>query len=63
MDDEKTNHKRQRITSVGAGSLNTDDRVALAQLLFKAGYTVRLGKDKVPGKNSTYYFVEYWEED
>ena len=62
MDDKNTNHKRRRITSVGSGSLNADDRQALAQLLFKAGYAVRLGKDKVPGKNTTYYFVEYWEE-
>ena len=59
----KNTAERYRITNVGNGSLNTEDRVAIAQLLVKAGYTVRLGKDKVPGKNTVYHFVEYWEED
>lgn len=64
---DKKNNKpvaeRYRITNVGNGSLNTDDRVAIAQLLVKAGYTARLGKDKVPGKDKVYHFVEYWEEE
>lgn len=44
------------------GNLNETDRLELARLLVKAGYTVRVGKDKVPGKNRNIYFVEYKEE-
>lgn len=33
------------------GELNKADRLALAGLLIKAGYSVRLGKKLVPGTN------------
>ena len=48
-----------RITDQKDGQLNSDDRLELARLLIKAGYTVRIGKEKIPGKNRNIYFVEY----
>lgn len=52
-----------RIYSVKHGSLNENDRLDLARLLVKAGYTVRLGREK-PKKGSTWvYFVEYEEQE
>lgn len=54
---------KQRIYSAKNNSLNEQDRLALASLLIKAGYTVRLGREK-QGKGNTYtYFIEYWEEN
>ena len=52
-----------KIYSVKPNSLNEADRLELARLLVKAGYTVRVGSEKVPnGKsNSSAYFVEYFE--
>ncbi len=55
--------QKQRIYSAKNNSLNEQDRLALASLLIKAGYTVRLGREK-QGKSNTYtYFIEYWEEN
>lgn len=51
---------RQRIYPSKNGTFNAEDRQALASLLIKAGYSVRIGKDKP--KNTTVYFVEFWEE-
>lgn len=42
--------------------LNDEDRNSLVQLLAKAGYAVRIGKERPGGKGQTKYFVEYWEE-
>lgn len=39
---------------------NTEDRLALAAVLIKNGYTVRMSREK-PG-NKVAYFVEYWRE-
>lgn len=52
-----------RIYSLKGGSLNEQDRLELARLLVKAGYTVRLGREKPQGKvNAQYaYFVEFTE--
>lgn len=36
------------------------DKIELASLLIKMGYTVRLGKEKKGSSTTT--FVEYWEE-
>jgi hypothetical protein len=46
------------------GSANEQDRLALAALLVKMGYTVRIGKEKRSEGKSTIYthFVEYKEE-
>lgn len=43
--------------------LNDDDRNSLVCLLAKAGYAVRIGKERPGGKGQTMYFVEFWEED
>lgn len=48
-----------KITDQKDGQLNSNDRLELARLLIKAGYTVRIGKDKIPGKNRNIHFVEY----
>jgi hypothetical protein len=56
---------KQKIYSQKASALNEADRLAIAALLIKAGYAVRLGREKpADKKNSAYvYFVEYWEEN
>ena len=48
-----------KITDQKNGQLSNDDRLEIARLLIKAGYTVKIGKDKIPGKNRSIYFVEY----
>ena len=48
-----------KITDQKNGQLNSNDRLELARLLIKAGYTVRIGKEKIPGKNRNIYFIEY----
>lgn len=54
-----------RIYSLKQNSLNEEDRLELARLLAKAGYTVRLGREKPPGKpNGAFqYYVEFWENE
>lgn len=52
--------KRQRIYSL-MGKIN-DDRNSLCCLLVKAGYAVRIGKERPGGKGQTKYYVEYWVE-
>ena len=51
-----------KIYSLKNGSLNEADRLELSRLLIKAGYTVRIGKEKVPGKYTNVIFVEFQEE-
>lgn len=51
--------KRQRIYSL-MGKINDDDRNSLCCLLVKAGYAVRIGKERPGGKGQTKYYVEYW---
>ena len=53
--------KRFRINNK-LSKLNDDDRSNLVGLLVKAGYTVRIGKERPGNKGQTKYFVEYWEE-
>lgn len=43
------------------GTLNETERLEIARLLIKAGYTVKLGKDKVKGKTTYVHHIEYWE--
>lgn len=45
------------------GNLNETERLEIARLLIKAGYTVRLGKEKPAGKSTVVHFVEYWDGD
>lgn len=49
----------------GSAKWNEEDRLQLANLLIKAGYTVRVGYQSVPGdaKNRKEYIVEYWGDD
>lgn len=47
-----------RIQDQKNGKLNEADRLILAQLLVKAGYTVRIGKEKPQGKQQAVIFVE-----
>ena len=42
--------------------LNDEDRNSLCCLLVKAGYAVRIGKERPGVKGQTMYFVEYWVE-
>lgn len=50
-----------KIYSFGSGSLNEQDRLQLATLLIKAGYTVKICKEKVVGKNTYRQVIEYTE--
>lgn len=61
--------KKQVIRSIRKGSVqwNEEDRLALANLLIKAGYAVKIGRQQMAGqegkKNPTMeYTVEFWEE-
>ena len=49
----------------GTGGLNEEERVMIARLLVKAGYTVKIGYRTIPGnaKGKKEYIVEYWEKD
>ena len=40
---------------------NEEDRLRVGAELLKAGFTVRIDKEKKD--NKTVYFVEFWEED
>lgn len=53
---------KNRIVSNKTVTFNNEDRLQLATLLIKAGYSVRIGKEKTEGKSTTTTFVEYWEE-
>lgn len=48
-----------KITAQKGGSFNDADRLELAKLLIKAGYTVRLGKEKKDGAKTSTAFVAY----
>lgn len=52
---------RSRINNL-LGKLNDDDRHQIVSLLAKAGYAVRIGKERPGGKGQTKYYVEFWEE-
>ena len=43
--------------------MNEADRLELARLLLKAGYTVKINREKKPGKSAYVYFVEYWRDN
>lgn len=54
-------NQRHRIKNL-LQKLNDEDRNSLCCLLVKAGYAVRIGKERPGGKGQTMYFVEYWVE-
>ena len=55
---------KQKIRVQKTGVLNEADRLELARLLVKAGYTVRIGKERPSNKptGTPVHFVEYEEE-
>ena len=56
---DKQRHKIKNLLQ----KLNDDGRNTLCCLLVKAGYAVRIGKERSGEKGQTMYFIEYWEED
>ena len=61
---------RNVIRSIRKGSVqwNEEDRLKVAMLLLKAGYSVRIGRivtdtgSKSSSRGKTEYVIEYWEE-
>lgn len=53
--------EKKTIRSVRGRMLN-DDMIALASLLIKAGYAVRITTVKENGKQAKETVVQYWEE-
>lgn len=55
------------IRSIRGGSvgMNEEDRLQIARLLIKAGYSVRIGYQVISGnaKGKKEYVIEYWEEE
>lgn len=51
-----------RIYAQRSDSLNEQDRLELLRLLGKAGYTVKIAREKQNSKTTYTYFVEYTEE-
>lgn len=54
---------KNRIYSQKNNALSANDRLAIAQLLIKAGYAVKIGREKKDNSSTYVYFVEYWESD
>ena len=48
-----------KITAQKGATVNNEDRLALATLLIKHGYTVRIGKDKQKGRTSATIYVAF----
>ena len=64
---EKEERMKNVIRSIRKGSAqwNEEDRLKIATLLLKAGYSVRIGRQQIPdsgNKKQMEYTVEYWEE-
>ena len=51
-----------KISNQRFGALNESDRLTIAQLLIKAGYTVRLTKEKDGAKASYNHYIEFFED-
>ena len=54
--------ERKRIYNL-SWKLNDEERQTISALLIKAGYTVRIGRERTGNKGSYTYFVEYWREE
>lgn len=50
-----------KISAQKGATVNNEDRLALATLLIKHGYSVRIGKEKAEGKQTSTIFVGYEE--
>jgi len=48
-----------KIENLKSGGLNEADRLEIGMLLLKAGYTVKLGKEKPANSKTFNHFVEY----
>lgn len=64
---EQEERMKNVIRSIRKGSAqwNEEDRLKIATLLLKAGYSVRIGRQQIPdsgNKKQMEYTVEYWEE-
>lgn len=59
---EMADKKRSRINNL-LGKLNDEDRNSLVCLIAKAGYAVRIGKERPDGRKQAMYYVEFWEEE
>ena len=53
----------QRIKPQRYGTMNEEDRLTLARLLVKAGYSVQIVREQVPGKKTTVISVEFRGEE
>lgn len=53
---------KQRICTQKTSSLNENERLELARLLIKAGYAVKIKREKKDGRNTVNYVIEYWCE-
>jgi len=53
---------RGRIKEIAHNKLTEADRLALANLLVKAGYSVRIGREKEGSKSTYRHFVEFWSD-
>lgn len=65
---EQEERMKNVIRSIRKGSAqwNEEDRLKIATLLLKAGYSVRIGRQQIPdsgNKKQMEYTVEYWEEE
>ena len=49
----------------GTAGLNEEDRLQIARLLIKPGYSVRIGYQVIPGnaKGKKEYIIEYQEDE
>lgn len=64
---EQEERMKNVIRSIRKGSAqwNEEDRLKIATLLLKAGYSVKIGRQQIPdsgNKKQMEYTVEYWEE-
>ena len=53
--------QKTKIKAAKGYKLDEADRLELVRLLAKAGYAVRLGREKVGVKSAVEHFVEFWE--
>ena len=51
--------EKQKIEAQKGFTLNEEDRLQIARLLIKAGYSVRIGKEKQDGKSTI--CIEFWK--
>ena len=52
-----------RIQAQAIGNLNEQERLELARLLIKAGYIVRIGRQRKLKASGYDYFIEYWGDE